>query len=83
MSGIDYLRAMRDGAVGRAPVAMLLGRGMAEVEPGQVAVTLEPGEHQLNPPGTVPAALLATLMDSVMGCAVRSPLAAGAVLKDA
>ncbi len=77
MSGLDYLNAMRDGTVGRAPFALLLGLGMSEVEHGRVVMTLEPGEHLLNPLGSVHGGLLATLLDSVMGCAVHSTLPAG------
>lgn len=50
---------------------------MAEVSAGRVVMTTETGEHWLNPHGTVHGGLLATMLDSVMGCAVHSMLPAG------
>ena len=38
---------------------------------------MEPGEEHLNPLGTVHGGLLATMLDSAMGCAVQSVLPAG------
>ena len=77
MPGIDYLRAMRDGGVPRAPFAATIGLGTAEVEPGRIAMTLLPAEHLTNPGGSMHGGMIATLLDSVMGCAVHSTLPAG------
>ena len=77
MAGIDYLRAIRDGTVARAPIAATVGLGMAEIEPGRVAMTLAPGEHLNNPGGSMHGGMIATLLDSVMGCAVHSTLPVG------
>ncbi len=40
---------------------------------------MTPGEEHLNPLGTVHGGLLATMLDSAMGCAVQSVLPAGHV----
>ena len=77
LPGIDYLRAMAAGDLPRAPVASLLGMTLAEVEPGRVAMTLQPGGHLNNPNGTMHGGMIATLLDSVMGCAVHSTLPLG------
>jgi len=77
MAGIDYLRAMRDRAVPPPPVVLLLGIEMAEVEAGRVVMRLQPGEHLYNPLGSVHGGMIATLLDSVMGCAVHSTLPRG------
>ncbi len=77
MAGFDYLRAMLDGEVAPPPVVTLLGIEMVEVEPGRVVMRLQPGEHLYNPLGSVHGGMIATVLDSVMGCAVHSTLAQG------
>ena len=77
MAGIDYLRAMMDGAIPRAPIARLLGFDMTDVGPGRVTMTLPPGEHMTNPGGSMHGGMMATLLDSVMGCAVHSTVPQG------
>src|SRR5688572_6197637 len=77
MSGLDYLRAIGTGEVPPPPVAVLLGFEPPHVEHGRAVFAVEPGEHLYNPIGTVHGGMLATLMDSAMGCAVHSTLPAG------
>jgi uncharacterized protein (TIGR00369 family) len=77
MAGLDFLRAMRDGVVPAAPIAALVGLSIAEVDPGRVVMRLTPAEYHYNPIGTVHGGILATLLDSVMGCAVHSTLPKG------
>jgi uncharacterized protein (TIGR00369 family) len=48
------------------------------VEEGRARFGVLPGEHHYNPIGLVHGGLLATLLDSAMGCAVHSRLPAGA-----
>lgn len=79
MPGIDYLRAMAAGEVPPPPIALLLGFSMAEVDEGRVTFEVEPAEYHYNPIGVVHGGLAATLLDSVMGCAVHSTLPAGAL----
>jgi len=76
MAGLDYLRAMAAGELPSPPIAALLGMDVIEVAPGRVVFTLEPGEHLYNPIGLVHGGALATLLDSVAGCAVHSALPA-------
>ena len=77
MAGIDYLRAIKDGTVPRAPIGALLGFEMGDIGPGRVSMTLLPGEHMTNPGGTMHGGMMATLLDSVMGCAVHSTVPLG------
>ncbi len=77
MAGIDYLRAMGRGELPRAPVAGLIGLELGEIEPGRVTMSLLPGGHLNNPGGTMHGGVIATLLDSVMGCAVHSTVPAG------
>jgi uncharacterized protein (TIGR00369 family) len=55
----------------------LLGFELAEVEPGRAVFTIDPGEHLYNPIATVHGGVIATLLDSAMGCAVHSLLPRG------
>lgn len=77
MSGLDYLRAILDGRLPRPPISALIGFDFETVEPGRVVMALTPGEHHYNPLGIVHGGVAATLLDSVVGCAVHSTLPAG------
>ncbi|GAB4522558.1 MAG: hotdog fold thioesterase [Anaerolineae bacterium] len=77
MSGLEYLRAIQEGKLPAAPIAALLGMDIAEVEEGCVVFSAIPGEYLYNPIGTVHGGFVATICDSVMGCAVHSTLPAG------
>jgi uncharacterized protein (TIGR00369 family) len=77
MAGLDLLRGMLDGVVPAPPITALVGLALTEVEPGRVVMRLTPGEYHYNPIGTVHGGILATLLDSVMGCAVHSTLPKG------
>src|SRR2546425_8727525 len=77
MSGLDYLRAIAAGDLPPPPIALLLGMDLAHIETGHAVFELEVGEHLYNPIGSVHGGVLATLMDSALGCAVHSTLPAG------
>ncbi len=77
LAGIDYLRAMMAGDLPPPPVMELLGIELVSVEEGVVRMALAAGEHLYNPLGSVHGGVAATLLDSVMGCAVHSLLPAG------
>jgi len=77
LSGLDYLRAMQEGRLAPPPALLLLGAEMGEVEQGRVTMRLVPQEFHYNPLGSVHGGFTATLLDSVMGCAVHSTLPAG------
>lgn len=77
ISGIEYLRALQSGKLPPAPFAILMGIRMAEVSEGRVVFAGEPAEYHYNPLGTVHGGVMATLLDSALGCAVQSLLPAG------
>ena len=77
MSGIDFLRAMRDGRLPPPPLARLLGFSLVEVEPGHAVFECVPGEQHYNPIGVVHGGLAMTLLDSAMGCSVHTRMPAG------
>lgn len=77
MPGIDFLQAIRDRRLPAPPIARLLGFDLVEVEPGHAVFELVPGEHHYNPIGVVHGGLAMTLLDSAMGCAVQTQMAAG------
>lgn len=78
MSGLEYLRRMSDGRIDNAPVALLVGFRLVEVEEGRAVFELEPAEHQYNPFGTLHGGITAGVIDAATGCAVHSTLPKGA-----
>jgi uncharacterized protein (TIGR00369 family) len=77
MSGIEFLRAIRDGRVSPAPISELLGFKLIEVEPGRAVFEVVPGEQHFNPIGVVHGGLAMTLLDSAMACSVQTEIPAG------
>jgi uncharacterized protein (TIGR00369 family) len=77
MSGRDYLEAICAGRLPPPPVANLVGFTMDEVGDGTATMSMAPHESQYNPIGCVHGGIVATLLDSVMGCAVHSKVPAG------
>jgi uncharacterized protein (TIGR00369 family) len=77
LSGLDYLRAIAEGRIAAAPIAVLLGMSILAVEPGHVVFGLDVGEHLYNPIGSVHGGVFCTLLDSAMGCAVHASLDRG------
>ena len=76
-SGLDALQAISSGEVPSPPIARTLGFLGFEVEEGRATFMVEPAEFHYNPIGVVHGGLALTLLDSAMGCAVHSTLAAG------
>lgn len=77
LAGKEFLDAMLRGEIPSPPIALLLGFTLAETGEGSAVFTVEPGEHHYNPIGVVHGGLLATVLDSAMGCAVQTTLPAG------
>ena len=77
LSGIDFLRAIRDGELPAAPIQSLMSFHLAEVDEGRVVFVAEPGEQHFNPIGVVHGGLAATLLDSATGAAVHTTLGLG------
>ena len=76
-SGLEMLRAMRDGEIPPPPILQLVGGTGFEVEEGRVAVLMPAQEFHYNPLGTVHGGIIATLLDTAAGCTVHSTLPVG------
>lgn len=76
-TGLDLLRAILDGSLPRAPISATLDFDLAAAEPGAARFVGRPGAAHENPMGTVHGGYAATLLDSAMGSAVMTTLAAG------
>lgn len=77
LAGIDFLRALLAGEIPPPPAIQLLGIAFVSVDPGTASMRMPAAEHLFNPLGSVHGGALATLLDSVMGCAVHSMLPVG------
>ena len=77
MSGLEFMRAIRDGIVPEPPMARLINFRMRIAEPGRIVMELEPHESLENTVGLLHGATAAALVDTAMGCAVTTMLPAG------
>lgn len=78
MTGLEQLRWVKDNDSDEiASIRRLLGMRFVEVDPGRVVMDLTTTPDFANPQGAVHGGVIATLLDSVMGCAVHTELAAG------
>ena len=77
MSGLEAIRAVRDGRVPPPPIAKLMNFTIVEVDEGRVVFEGYPGEEHYNPIGVVHGGFALTLFDSAMGCAIHTTLPAG------
>jgi uncharacterized protein (TIGR00369 family) len=77
MAGLDYMRALVAGDLPPAPIAVTMNMRPTELEEGRVVFAGEPGEEHYNPIGVVHGGYAATILDSVLGCAVHTTLPVG------
>lgn len=77
LAGLEYMEAVRDGKIPPAPIAVLMNMAPAEIEAGRAVFSALPGEEHYNPIGVVHGGFMATMLDSVAGCAVHTTLALG------
>jgi uncharacterized protein (TIGR00369 family) len=77
LAGIDYMRALAAGELPAPPIAVVMNMGPTEIEEGRVVFSGEPGEEHYNPIGIVHGGYAATILDSVLGCAVHTTLPLG------
>ena len=78
-SGLEYFRKMAAGEIARTPMAELLDLRLLEVEAGRVVFGAEPRPEHYNTMGVAHGGLVATLLDSALGCAVNTLAPAGTV----
>jgi len=77
MSGLEFWKAVFEGTLPPPPIAATLNFTGEEVEEGRIVFVGEAGEYVYNPIGVVHGGFALTLLDSAMGCAVHTTLAAG------
>ena len=77
LAGLDYILAIVQGLLPPPPIAQLLGFQIIEADEGRAVFAMEPAEWMYNPLGSVHGGVAATILDSCMGCAVHTTLAAG------
>jgi uncharacterized protein (TIGR00369 family) len=77
MSGLEFLRKLRDRELPAPPFAQATDIWITEVESGRVVFEAAPSVRFYNPMGMVHGGWIATLLDSAMGCAVHSLMKPG------
>jgi uncharacterized protein (TIGR00369 family) len=77
MSGLEAMRAIRDGILPEPPMARLIDFRLRVAEPGRIVMELEPHEGLENTIGLLHGATAAALLDTAMGCAISTMLPAG------
>lgn len=77
LSGIEVMRAIRDGILPPPPMAKLIGFRVCVVEPGLIGMELDPHEALENTIGLLHGGAAAALLDTAMGCAISTMLPAG------
>ena len=77
MTGLELLTLMSSQSPSPIGIGSLLGMNVDQVGHGEVVFSLETRPDFSNPLGAVHGGICATLLDSVMGCAVHSTLDAG------
>ena len=70
MTGVAMLQAIRSGDAPEPGIATCWGSSSTRVQPGHVECELETRDDMTNPMGSVHGGIAATLLDTVMGCAV-------------
>lgn len=77
LSGMEFLQKIWDGEFPSVPIGKTLDFVPIEGEPGRVVFQGTPQFMHYNPLGSVHGGYFCTLLDSAVGCAVHSTLAAG------
>ncbi len=77
MDALPLFQEMLAGRLPAPPIAEALGFCLSEVELGRAVFGYEPVAAHFNPLGSIHGGIAATLLDSVMGCAIHSTLKAG------
>jgi uncharacterized protein (TIGR00369 family) len=76
-TGLELLRAIIDGTLPQPPIARTMSFWITEATEGFAAFEGDPGDHLLNPMGSVHGGWALTLIDSAAGCSGLTLLPAG------
>ena len=77
ISGKEFFEKLQSGELPPPPVVELLGMSLDEVGEGRAVFALEPSECHYNPIGVVHGGVIATMLDSAVGCAIHTTLPEG------
>lgn len=77
MSGLEALQGMMAGTLPIVPISKVLNFTLVAARYGAVTFAGEPTADHLNPAGTAHGGWAAAILDSALGCAAHSTLAAG------
>ncbi|WP_321343169.1 PaaI family thioesterase [Breoghania sp.] len=77
LSGLEIIQALLSRKLPAPPMARTLDFDLREVSEGEAVFVGRPSLAFYNPLGTVHGGWAATLLDSALGCAVQTTLAAG------
>lgn len=77
LSGMQYLEAMMAGTLPAPPITRLVGFAFGALADGRVVFEFTPGEEHANPMAGTHGGVLSVVLDSAMGCAIATRLAAG------
>lgn len=76
LDGYERLAAIQRGDATPPPAVAAIGMALDELERGRTVFSLVAGRQHENPMGTMHGGVIATLVDTAMGCALSSTLAA-------
>ena len=77
MSGLELFTAMKRGELPVPPIMQTLEMSVTDFEEGRIVFSFTPREYHYNPIGSVHGGVFCTILDSAMGCAIHTTLAAG------
>lgn len=77
LTGLERVRHFKDHAEERFGMAKLLGYQVEQIASGKVELRYEPDKAHVNLLSTIHGGVLASLLDTVMGCALMTLLDAG------
>lgn len=77
LTGLERVRHFKEHAEERFGMAKLLGYRVGRIERGEVELLYEPDGQHVNLLSTIHGGVLASLLDTVMGCALMTMLDAG------
>src|SRR2546422_3271198 len=76
MSGLEFIQAIFSGKLPAPPITATMGFSAGTAEEGRATFFAEAGEHVYNPIGVVHGGFALTILESALGCAVPTTLAA-------
>ena len=76
LTGLEFMAAVREGEIAYPPSSGTLNFEIREFAAGTMSLSATPAEYQYNAMGTVHGGVVSTWLDSAMGYAIQTTLAA-------